>query len=93
MRLTLISRKEELTEIEKIIAKGSRTVGALQKILKSKRISENAKLRLYETVIRPTVLYTRDSWIMSKKDDNKLSIWEQRLLRKIYGGVKMGKIE
>ena len=42
-----------------------------------------------KTVIRPTVLYGSEVWTLSKTLENKLAIWERKVLRKIFVGKKL----
>lgn len=65
---TWISNKgEEDKEIDKDQKRGRLTI-----IMKSKRVSRGSKIRIYRTVIRPTVLYGCESWVMNKKGENQL---------------------
>jgi hypothetical protein len=47
---------------------------------------------LYKTLIRPILMYGRESWPLSKKDENLLQIFERRILRRIYGPINEGGI-
>lgn len=71
------------------LSKGSKCLGAFHKILRNKNISISAKKRLYKTVIRPTVLYGCEAWILNQNTIKKLQVWERKVLRKIYGGKKV----
>jgi hypothetical protein len=42
-------------------------------------------LKLYYTVIRPTVTYSCEIWILKETIINKLSVFERNPLRKIFG--------
>lgn len=83
---------EEDEEIKSRLSKGSKCAGSLYNIMKNKKISRSAKIRLYKTVIRPTVLYGSELWILNKINMNKLEVWERKMLRKIYGGKRFGEI-
>lgn len=49
-----------------------------------------AKLYLFKTVLRLTVMYASELWIMTKQIKDKLEIWE-RDATKNFGGSKDGK--
>lgn len=85
----LINNKcDESREIDRRIAKSNKCAGALYKVIKSKDISRKSKFRIYNTVIKPIVLYGSETWVLNKKDQQKMEIWERRMLRKILGGKK-----
>lgn len=84
----LTSSNDEEKEIQRRITKGSRAMGALNRLLRSKELSRTARIRIYETIIRPTVLYGCDTWILTKRSDTKLEAWERKMLRRIFGGIK-----
>jgi hypothetical protein len=39
----------------------------------------------YKTIIRPIVTYGRETWAMTVTEQNRLRVFERRVLRKIYG--------
>jgi hypothetical protein len=53
-------------------------------MIQSKLISKRAKLKLYYTVIRPIVTYSCETRILKETIINKLSVFERRILRKIF---------
>lgn len=79
---------DEEAEIDLRLAKANRCAGGLHKILKSKQVTRATKKRIYKTILRPTVLYGSETWVVNKKQQTKLEIWERKILRKIYGGKK-----
>ena len=59
----------------------------LQNHVKSRIISRNTKTPLYETLIRPVRTYEAETWVLSKQDEHRLSIFERKILRRIYSQV------
>jgi hypothetical protein len=53
--------------------------------LRSKLVRKDTRCKIYKTLIRPLVLYGCDSWTVIKTNEGKLSIFERKILRKIYG--------
>ena len=53
--------------------------------LVNKRYSLNDRLRLFESVISPTVLYGSECWTMSKNMENMLRTAQRKMLRSILG--------
>jgi len=62
----------------------------LQNHMKSRNISRNIKTLLYKTLIRPVLTYGAETWVLSKQDEHRLSIFEPKILRRIYGPVIEG---
>lgn len=84
----LTNNNNEQPEIEKRIGRGCRAAGIMKELFKSKNVSLGAKLRIYNTVICPAVLYGCELWVLNQQEANKLEIWERRILRGIFGGIK-----
>jgi hypothetical protein len=53
--------------------------------LYSRLISKNLKIKIYKTVILPVVLYGCETWYLTLKEENRLRVYENRVLRKIRG--------
>jgi hypothetical protein len=43
------------------------------------------KFRLYKTIILPVVLYGRETWSLMLRDEHRLRVFENRVLRRIFG--------
>nr|CAH7760928.1 unnamed protein product [Callosobruchus chinensis] len=84
----ITTNSAEDTEIDQRIVKGNKAMGSLMKMLKSKLISRQTKMRVYSTVIRASVLYGSELWILNRNNAAKLEIWERKILRRILGGVR-----
>jgi hypothetical protein len=46
---------------------------------------KNLKLKIYKIVILPVVLYGRETWSLTLGEDHRLSVFVNRVLRKIFG--------
>ena len=82
------NRCNEEEEIKFRIAKGNRCAGGLHSMITSKQISRNTKVRIYKTILRPTLMYASETWVLNKSTQSELEIWERTILRRIYGGKK-----
>jgi hypothetical protein len=55
---------------------------------------KNVKVRIYKTLILPVVLYGCETWSLTVREEHKLRLFENRVLRRIFGpkrdGVKGG---
>jgi hypothetical protein len=72
-------------EIRLRIQAGNRSVFANKKLLKSKDLNAASKLQIYKSIIRPAVTYGCENWAMTVTEQNRLLVFERRVLRKIYG--------
>jgi hypothetical protein len=43
---------------------------------------------LYWSIIRPTVTYACETWVLKETTKNKLMVFERNILRKIFGPAK-----
>ena len=58
---------------------------ANKKLLKNKDLNAASKLQIYKFIIRPIVTYGCETWAMTVIEQNRLLVFERRVLRKIYG--------
>jgi hypothetical protein len=74
-------------EIKERIAAGNRTHHAHKTIFTSKLISRSVKLQLCNTLIRPTVIYASETWVLKEHVINKLMTFKRKIMRKVYGPI------
>jgi hypothetical protein len=48
------------------------------------------KVRIYKTIILPVVLYGCETWSLKVREEHKLRVFENRVLRRIFGPKKDG---
>ena len=48
-------------------------------------LSKNLKTKIYRTVIFPVVLYGCEAWSLTAREERKLRVFENMLLRRIFG--------
>jgi hypothetical protein len=66
-------------EIAERKAKGNETYYANSKLIKSKLLKKNTKMKIYKTIIRQTVVtYASETWTLTAKDENNLRIFESK---------------
>ena len=78
-------------EVEHRMAEASRVIGALREIFK-KGVSREVKMRLYESIFVPTVLYGCESWVLNAKVRKKIEVVEMRILRDIANVRRIDRI-
>jgi hypothetical protein len=47
-------------------------------------MSKNLKLRIYKTIILPVVLYGCETWSLTLREEHRLRVFENRVLRRIF---------
>jgi hypothetical protein len=52
-------------------------------------VSIKSKLKLYWSVIRPIVAYGCETWVLKENIIPRLSMFERKILRKIFGPTKV----
>jgi hypothetical protein len=48
-------------------------------------LSRNIKVKIYKTIILPVVLYGRETWSLTLREEHRLRVFENRVLRIIFG--------
>jgi len=48
-------------------------------------LSKNLKSRIYKTIILPVVLYGCETWSLTLREEHRLTVFENRVLRRIFG--------
>ena len=56
----------------------------------SKRLSKNLKIKIDRTIILPLVLYGCETWSLTLKEEHRLRVSENRVLRRIIGPKRDG---
>jgi hypothetical protein len=46
---------------------------------------KNLKIRIYNTIILSVVLYGCETWSLTLRQEHKLGVFENRVLRRIFG--------
>jgi hypothetical protein len=72
-------------EIKGRISLRNKAFYANQDLFKSKLLTENSKLRMYKTLVRPVVTYACETWVLEENIKTKLRVFERKVLRRIYG--------
>jgi hypothetical protein len=53
-------------------------------------LSKNVKLRIYKTIIMPLVLYGCETWSLTVREEHKLRVFQNKVLRRIFGPKRDG---
>jgi hypothetical protein len=61
----------------------------VQNFLSSRLLSKNIKIRIYKSIILPVVLlYGCETWSLILREEHRLRVFENRVLRRIFGPKK-----
>jgi hypothetical protein len=58
---------------------------SVQNLLSSRLLSKNLKIKVYRIIILPVVLYGCETWSLTLREEKRLRLFENKLLRKIFG--------
>ena len=64
---------------------GSACYHLVQNLLSSRLLSKNLKIKIYRTVILPVILYGCETWSLTSREERKLRVFENMVLRRIFG--------
>ena len=57
----------------------------MQNLLSSSLLSKNLGIKIYKTIILPVVLYVFETWSLTLREERRLRVFENRVLRRIFG--------
>jgi hypothetical protein len=72
-------------EIKRRLNSGNACYHSVRKLFSSRLLSVNVEVRIYEIVIFPVVLYGCETCFLTVREEHKLRVIENRVLRKIFG--------
>jgi len=53
-------------------------------------LPKNLKIKIYRTIILPVVLHGCETWSLTLKEERRLRVFENRVLRGIFGPKRDG---
>jgi hypothetical protein len=72
-------------EIKSRLNSGNACYHSVQSLLSSRLLSRNVKVKMYKTLIVPVFLYERETWSLTLREEHRLRVFENRVLRRIFG--------
>jgi hypothetical protein len=82
---TLTNQNDILDKMKSRLNSGNACYYSVRNLLSSRLISRNLKIKIYKTVIFPVVLYGCETWFLTFKEEHRLRVFENRVLRRIFG--------
>jgi len=57
---------------------------SVQNLLSSSLLSKNLKIKMYRNIILPVVLYGCETWSLTLREERRLRVFENRVLRRVF---------
>jgi hypothetical protein len=64
---------------------GNACYHSVQSLLSSRMLSRNVKVKIYKNIILPVVLYGCETFSLMLREEHRLRVFENRVLRRIFG--------
>jgi len=85
---TLTNQNCIAEEIKSRLRSGNACYHSVQNLLSSRLLSKNLKIKIYRTIILPVVLYGCETWSLTLREERKLRVFENMVLRRICGPMR-----
>jgi hypothetical protein len=85
---TLTDQNYMHEEINSRLNSGNACYRSVQSLLSSRLLSRNLKAKIYKTIILPVVLYGCGTWSLTLREEHRLRVFENRVLRRIFGPTR-----
>jgi len=82
---TLTNQNFIQEEIKRRLKSGNTFYHSVQNLLSSSLLSKNLKIKIYITIILPVVLYGCETWSLTMREELRLRVFENRVLRIVFG--------
>jgi len=81
----LTNENSILEEIKSRLRSRNACYHSVQNLLSSRLLSKNLKFKIYRTIILPVLLYGCETWSLTLREERKLMLFENMVLRRIFG--------
>jgi len=82
---TLTNQNSIAEESKSRLRSGNACYHSVQNLLSSRLLSKNLKIKTYRNIILPVVLYGCETWSLTRQEERKLRVFENRVSRRIFG--------
>jgi hypothetical protein len=72
-------------DIKSRLNSGNACYHSVQNLLFSRLFCRNVKVKIYKTIILPAVLYGCETRCLTLREEHRLRVFENRVLRRIFG--------
>jgi hypothetical protein len=81
--MTVTNQNLTHEEIKRRWSLGNACYHSVQNLLSSHLLSKNLKIRIYKTIILPVIMY--ETWSLTLREEHRLRVLENKVLRRIFG--------
>ena len=85
MNIKLGSKNSIQEEIKSRLKVGNACYYSVKNLLSSSLLSKKLKIKIYRTIILPVVLYGCENWSLTLREERRLRVFENRVLRRVFG--------
>jgi hypothetical protein len=85
---TLTNRNSIQEEIKSRLKSGNVFYHSVQHILSSSLLTKSTKIKIYRTIILPVVLCGCERWSLTLREEHRLKVFANRVLRRIFGSMR-----
>jgi len=82
---TTLNHNSIQEEIKTRLRSGNVCYHSVQNLLSSSLLSINVKINIHRTIFLPVVLYGCETWSLTLREESRLWVFENRVLRRIFG--------
>jgi len=82
---TLTNLSSIAEEIKSRLRSGNACYHSVQNLLPSRLLSKNVNIKIYRPIILTVVLYGCETWSLTLREEKKLRVFENMVLRRIFG--------
>jgi hypothetical protein len=86
--MTVTNQNLIKVKIKRRLNSGNACYHLVQNLLSSHLLSKNVKVRIYKPIILPVVRYGCETWSLTVREEHKLKVFENRVLRRVFGPKK-----
>jgi UDP-galactopyranose mutase len=84
LRTTVTDKNSIQEEIKSRLKLGNACYYSVQSLLSSRLLSKNLKIKIHRTAILPVVLYGCETWSLTLREERRLRVFENRVLRRVF---------
>ncbi|KAI5718547.1 hypothetical protein M8J77_022853 [Diaphorina citri] len=78
-------QNQRQTEMQIRLNNANKAYHSLRSLFSSRLLSRNSKLTLYNTIIKPVLLYGSETWSVTKREEHQMQVFENKVYRTIFG--------
>ena len=80
----MINKNSIQEEINSRLKSRNACYHSVQNLVSCSLLSKNLKIKIYRTIIMPHVLYGCETWLLTLREERRLRVFENRVLRRIF---------